>query len=689
MRILTMALAGVILAGGGLPTAIAAGPTETLLPSTTRAFLCVPSVKTLEERWNKTQLGQLAKDPVMKPFIDDLRQQIDERWSDIHERLGVTIEDLLQVAGGELALAAVQTAEGGPAIALVADTTGNQKKAQDLLARISKNLTRASAKHERIQVEGAAVDLFTLPPDEYLRLPKEVAKSPKEVSKPAKGKAKPGEPRPAEPRERHVVYCLKDNLLVGSTEQEVVQGVLARLGGKKGPSLAEVPSYRAVMKRCAEDAGKAVSQVRWYVQPLGYLEIVRALRVETPQSARKGTNIVEFFKEQGFDSIEGLGGLVDFSRDGCEVIHRTAVYAPGKHERSMKLLSFPNRPDPGGAQAQDDPFKPQQWVPADVASYVTFQFDALNAFDNLDTLVDALFGKGEKGVWKDIVTQLEKDPHGPRLNLRKELVEHLGSRVTVLSGCRVPVTTTSERILIAVEIKKDQEKPVADAITKFYKNDKDMRRREFEGHVIWESIPPEKDESGIPKPKLSEVPPIEIDYGGAKKPVRPARTPKREDALFPNVAVTAARGQLLVASHYDFLVQVLGKEEARVKSGDTLVDSIEYQQVTKALDQFKAKAKCARSFVKTDEQYRATYELIRQNKMPESQTMLGRILNAVFGTGKKGVRRKQEIDGSKLPDYDFVRRYLGPGGFQAVTEEKGDFRGWFLKGFILPKGGAS
>ncbi len=149
--------------------------------------------------------------------------------------------------------------------------------------------------------------------------------------------------------------------------------------------------------------------------------------------------------------------------------------------------------------------------------------------------------------------------------------------------------------------------------------------------------------------------------------------------------MTVANGHLFIASHYDFLTKVLGKVEERVKAGNTLADLVEYQQVTKAITQFLDKARCAVSFTKTDEQYRATYELVRQNKMPESETMLGRVLNSAFASGKKGVRRKQEIDGSKLPDYDFVRRHLGPGGFQATTEDKADFRGWFLKGFILPK----
>ena len=61
--------------------------------------------------------------------------------------------------------------------------------------------------------------------------------------------------------------------------------------------------------------------------------------------------------------------------------------------------------------------------------------------------------------------------------------------------------------------------------------------------------------------------------------------------------------------------------------------------------------------------------------------MLGRLLNTVFAQGKKGAAHHQKIDGSKLPDYQVVRRYLGPAGFKATTEADG----WFLKGFTLSK----
>ena len=43
--------------------------------------------------------------------------------------------------------------------------------------------------------------------------------------------------------------------------------------------------------------------------------------------------------------------------------------------------------------------------------------------------------------------------------------------------------------------------------------------------------------------------------------------------------------------------------------------------------------------------------------------------------------RAQRIDGKNLPEYDAVRRYFGPAGMTAVSEDDG----WFLTGFTLSK----
>jgi len=279
------------------------------------------------------------------------------------------------------------------------------------------------------------------------------------------------------------------------------------------------------------------------------------------------------------------------------------------------------------------------------------------------------------GIWKEVLKSLAEDPNGPQIDLRRDLMVHLGQRISVLSDYQLPITTRSERLLFAVETSDIH--AVATAMEKLMKNDRGARRREIGEHVVWEVV---GEEENPELPKI-EVPKVSIG------PMHPLRDPAEEkqqqeeettQRLLPHAAVTVAYGHLLIASHLDFLQKILKPVEQR----ETLARSLEYLRVDETVEQrFGFEQKCARMFSQTDEEYRPTYELIRQNKMPESETMLARLLNGLFGQGKKGVVRRQKIEGEKLPDYDVVRRYLGPAGM-AVTSERD---GWFIKGCLLTK----
>jgi hypothetical protein len=69
--------------------------------------------------------------------------------------------------------------------------------------------------------------------------------------------------------------------------------------------------------------------------------------------------------------------------------------------------------------------------------------------------------------------------------------------------------------------------------------------------------------------------------------------------------------------------------------------------------------------------------------MPKSQSVFGQILNGIMGDGKPGSVREQKIDGSALPEFEVVRKYLGTVG--AVLETLPE--GWYLSGVVLPKPG--
>jgi hypothetical protein len=392
-------------------------------------------------------------------------------------------------------------------------------------------------------------------------------------------------------------------------------------------------------------------------------------RASTPEGQRrKGKSILETMRNQGVGGVQGMGGFFDFSAEGYEMVHRTAVYAPMPREKAMKMLVMPNEAD----------FAPQPWVPRELATYSTFYFDIQNAFENFGPLFDELFGQGETGVWEEVKQSLKEDPNGPQIDLREDLIKHLGRRVSMLTDYQLPITTTSERLLFAIET--TNAKAVARGIEKLMKNDPTAKKREVDGQVIWEIAEDETPPPEEPKISFGDMP--------AVTPVHPLKKHRKqkdddedekEQRLLPHAAMTVWHGHLIIASHIDFLLKVV----APANKPDPLAGDVDFRLVDEQIKKLDPKAKCLRVFSRTDEEYRPTYELVRQNKMPESETMLARLLNGLFGEGKKGQVRAQKIDGSKLPEYQIVRRYLGPAGLQTTTEPNG----WFLKGFTLSKEG--
>jgi hypothetical protein len=660
------------LAGVGDALAQASRPSETLLPDTTQGFFAISNVDVLNKHWDKTQLGHLMADPVMKPFVKDIRRQFDDRWSNVHERLGLTLDDLRNVPGGDVAIALVAPAPGTSALAIISDVAGKLPEAKELLEKATKNQLRRGAKRSELKVEGCPdpVIQFILPESEA---EKEAGRSALQGSEDAdKAAADDGEDKkaadsheaPEKPAERRAFYCLTGNLLAVTDNLEIMKGILGRaLGGRKD-SLANHKPFQVVIARCRKDYGDATPQMRWFIHPLGYAE---AARVSTPDAKRrKGKSILEVMRHQGLGAVLGMGGFVDFSSEGYELVHRTAIYAPKPYKKSMKMAVLPNKTE----------FTPQPWVPGNIATYSTFYFDILNAFDNFGALFDELFGQGEEGVWLETVSGLETDPNGPHINLRKELFAHLGQRVSILTDYQLPITTSSERLLFAIEVKDAQ--AVAKAMAKLFKNDPTVKRHELNGHVIWEIV---GDQSPTPTAPTIEMP--KFGDAPAVAPARPFRTRKKSDdeeeeeppRLLPHAAVTVWEGHLMIASHKDFLVKIVAPD----KKPAWLGDEADYRMVGEEIKKLDPQ-KCVRFFSRTDEEYRPTYELIRQNKMPESESLFARLLNNMFGQ-KKGVTRRQQIDGRELPDYKLVRRYLGPAGLQATGEPEG----WFLKGFTLTK----
>jgi len=525
-----------------------------------------------------------------------------------------------------------------------ANASGNAQgdpQRQVALEKADRNLLKDGAKKSHKAISGVSVTIYDLP-----------AKEDRQEA-------------------RRVVYFLKDGLLAGADGLDALSDLIGRLGAKGKESLSTVPTYQALMKRLASDAGSLKPDVRWFVDPLAVVEY------RAKDNEKKLKN-VKMLRGEGFSAVQAIGGFVNLSVNEYEVLHRTAVYAPKPYERAMGMLEFPNSPPPS----------PPDWVAQNVVSFTTVNWEIKTAFERFSTLFDQLFGEGSEGTFNDTIDSVRDDPNGPGIDIRKDLVGHLGNRVMVLTDYELPITPSSERFVVAIETAN--EKALAAAVQKSLETDDNVVKREFKNYIIWEmkaeedalaSVVVERPDDATGNAALGVVTvsnsPDDKAPAGGRLRSKLGNEEEEEAVKLPNAAVAVARGHLFVSSHVDFLEKVLGDNE----EGGRLADNADYKRVNEELTKLGAGEVCIRNFTRADEQLRITYDLFKTGKLPESETVLAQIIRSAQEEPADGTLRKPEFDGSKLPDYEVVRKYLGIGGTYVATEENG----WVVVGFLFRK----
>lgn len=615
----------------------AAQPAETILPATTKLFISTPDVDETRRKFQATQLGELSQDPLMQPFIEDLKKQINQKMVAAGNAMGISWKDMEGVYGGEAVIARIQPDpkdKNSFALVVLVDITGKEAEAKTLLKKIDAQQKVEGATRREVKIADGLNGV------EYVQ-----------------------KVRPGAPRVEKDYYFIKDNWLVATDWYPTAQGLAKRIGAKdKVDSLASVPAFEYSMKRNQEVAEKdgLKVHVRWFVEPFGFME---ASRAANRREAKKGPDLLKILQEQGFSAMQGIGGYVFLDTPNDEVLHRTYVYAPAdkkatpghKYALAARMLNFPNT---------KELLTPQPWAKADLGTYLTFNLKMKDAFNYSSTLVDRI--AGEPGVFKDMWDSLRDDAHGPKIDIHKELINELKERATILSDVLQPVDERSERMLIAIEVK--DAKLVAKTVAKFFKDDPTARRKVFEDIEIWEIQ--NEQTAGAEGPMLS----IEgTDFVAAD--VKKEDDDGEDKKKLPNMAVTVVEGHLVIGTHIDYVQDLIKNVK---KPGKSLAELDDFKRVNTRLVALGQGEDCFRYFAKTEESYRATYEMLKQNKLPQAETMFARLLNAMLDSTPDDGKRENVIDGSKLPDYAKITKYLGPTGLFAQTEDNG----WWVVGSL-------
>jgi hypothetical protein len=609
--------------------AVAVPPSDTLLPKSTVGFISVAHPKEFDDRWKKTQLGQMFDDEVMKAFVEDFKKQVQEDFGAVERKLGLTYDDLKGVTGGEMSLSLIER-KGEAALAITIDVTGHQKQAEGMIAAVDKRFGQRRGTRRTEKVGDTTFTVFNIP---------------------ARGDKKA----------QQTVYFIKENVLVGIDDMPEAEAILKRFAGNAKDNLKSVRAYQATMEKCQKQAGKLEPEARWFIDPFGFIFADRTLH---DQPSKREQDIAKILYDNGFKAIEGAGGYLNQLVDGhIELLSRTAIYAPPVKENdplrwtsSMRMMQLPNGP------AVD----PQSWAPRELASYFTMNIKLTDAFDNVGPLFDAI--QEHEDAWKNTLDGWKNDPYGQQVDVRKEFIENMSNRVTVMSSYDTPISEDSERAIFAIEAK--DEKALAKTLDKWMRKETDVEKHQVGQYTIYERVPKETSEP--------EIPGFEPIRTGSDQKSQSEK--RRKERVLPNSAVTVALGHLIKASDIKYLTEILEGFGQR----ERLASSADYKQLEEVMNKVAPGERSAYVFGRSDEEFRPTFDLIREGKMPQSKSMLGKLLNKILTTEdekKQGVPRRQRINGANLPEFEAVRRYFGP--HAAVVRSEKD--GWFVTSVLLNK----
>ncbi len=617
----------------------AAPKAATVLPQTIKSYVSIPDYDQASANFDQTQIGKMMADPVMKPFTDDLKEQIKQKLIAGGVKLGINLDDLQGVYGGEICFATDQP--NGPksdGVVLTVDVTGKKAQVDALLAKISKNQKANGAKESKVTIGGVQATKFVLPPT---------------AEKPGPNQA---------------FYAISQDLLIATDSQATLTYILGAIAAAKQDNLASLEAFKAVLARAAEGRGPETYDFEWFVEPFGYAEVIRS-----QQGGRKkrGTDMLQLLRNQGFDAVKGLGGYVNFmvSADGndMEMVHSSFVYAPNdpgaeegeRFRLGARVLTFPN----------ENNFQPYDFVPDDIATFLDFRWNVQDAFKFSETIVNEY---ADDEIFDELIESLEKDPAGPKVDVVNQIVRHLDDKVCMLVDVKTPITPQSEQRMVGVHLLDAA--PVKAAITQIMQQDPNAEKHEVGDEEIWEI---HEEEEEIPTLVISGPGFPDAFAANAQFTQGDANKPK-----IPNAAVSVVGEWVYFANNKELIKKVIETKQAGANA-KLLHKAADYQRMDKALATLGSGADSFRHFARTDQAAQVTYELMQQGKMPESESALGKIINEVWSMGQEDEKatREQQIDASKLPPFAQVESYLGPTGSYGRTEDNG----WYVSGAMLKK----
>ncbi len=486
---------------------------EFLVPPQTSFFVAFPDVPGLVEGVKASTFGKLLADPDFQPFLNDVKAKIEEGSSKLKEELGLTLEDLLSVPQGQVAIAVFPTESGEISGILMADYGDSEETIKTLIGKMEAALKEEGAEITAEKMDDVSVTIVTLPEEK-------VADSPV----------------------KQLAYFLSEGTFVFATSKDGAAAILDRWDGENEDVFAKNEAFTLVMEKVGRKDDSIEPDFKWFVNPVLLTEqIATAVQEQQPQAQ----SVIGMLPVLGLDKLKGVGGSMIIDEDDFDSIVKTYVHVEQPTSGVINFFKFP-------AIAMTPP----KWVGANAAMYTGLNWDFQAAYAAGEALYDSFAGGGACARFMDSVAQ-----QPPNIHLKKDVIDLLSGKLHFTStGTGISEENPVGDLTLAIEVKDTS------AASKLIAKLLDLgvaphETRDFEGQKIYEFETPQ---DGI-TPALAvtanaivitaDVNVIEGIVRGTRTPLTTSPTYSKLSKFFPAKvsAITFQKGDAQLKTIYEQL----------------------------------------------------------------------------------------------------------------------------------------
>ncbi len=567
-----------------------------LFPERTLAYLRIDNVKEMKEALGRSTMGKLSNDEKVKPILMEFYGSLVNSTEAIREVTGLNLEEMLSIPTGELAVALLPS--------------------DQMTARTRTRRTEQGNQEVRVELSQPSVALMMDAGEEIagvqLLLERMQAQLPPEMehTEAKLGSLTIHQYANPDKAEEQFGYFIDQGVFVGCSSIKALERLAKKWSGESvdWPSLSENRQFTSIMGRCVGTQGER-PHASFFLDPLA---LIRQL---SPPSATSAM-VFAVLPSLGLNDIQALGGSIILSPPDFDSINHFHVLLGSPRRAILALL----RPKSGSTT-------PENWVPASSASYMTLNWDAASTIKGIEQLYNQF--QGDDALQNQVFARVSKTLD---LDFRKDILDNLEGRFTLVQGFTRPVRINSGSNVWAIRV-KNPEHINKNVLPKLI----DLLRKRVE--ITNET------------------------FGPLQAYVfEPGRRRQSESMRLPEVCITMVDDYVLVSDSKYMMTELANC----IKSpDDRLSEAIEFQMISDRIKaQLQGKECAAVTYSRPEESLQMFYELARD---PGNRERLrGMSEGNGFFQALLAALEKHE-----LPEFSVIAKYLAPTGGFLVEEETG------------------